>query len=84
MSSGLQVSHPFSLLLFGESGRCFHHGLLLLLNPLSDLFICTEPHEVTIQDSQGRDHRLSRYTAHWDQSRPECSTIVSVCIKYAH
>jgi alpha,alpha-trehalase len=38
-------------------------------------FWTTEPHEVIIRDGQGREHRLSRYSAHWDQARPECSTI---------
>ncbi|XP_073387145.1 probable trehalase [Physcomitrium patens] len=38
-------------------------------------FWVTGSHVVTIRDSQGRDHRLSRYSAHWDQPRPECSTI---------
>lgn len=61
--------------IFAETGdlSLATRALPLLLQEYE--FWTSEPHEVVIRDGQGRVHRLSRYGAHWDQPRPECSTI---------
>ncbi|KAG0555208.1 hypothetical protein KC19_12G152100 [Ceratodon purpureus] len=38
-------------------------------------FWTRDPYQVVVRDVQGREHKLSRYSALWDKPRPECSTI---------
>uniref|UniRef100_A0A7I4FFM8 Trehalase n=1 Tax=Physcomitrium patens TaxID=3218 RepID=A0A7I4FFM8_PHYPA len=61
--------------IFSETGDL---GLVARALPILKVeyeFWTTDSHAVSIRDGQGRVHRLSRYIAHWDQPRPECSTI---------
>jgi hypothetical protein len=81
MSSGPQVTCQtlllrLSVLLVWDLYETLKNGRSLPTHPSLDV-VATDPHEVIIRDGQGRDHRLSRYSAHWCDPRPECSTIVS-------